>query len=88
MTTATNAAPEEFGPEEAKRLEREIEELSREHEALGKKIRELNLNERPAEGVVYAQELHAAKHDKLRIETEILLRRNRLRRHGWMSPDQ
>ncbi len=61
-------------------LEGEIEVFSRDMAACEQEIRRLMAAEDPAAGVFFARELHAARHEKMRLVTEIQLRRVRINR--------
>lgn len=63
-------------------LEAEITAFTRDVDACEQEIRRLMAAEDIAAGVFFAKELHAARHEKMRLTTEIHLRRvkvNRLR---------
>lgn len=61
-------------------LEAEIAAFERDVTAREQEIRRLMAAEDPAAGVFFAQELHAARLDKMRLTTEIQLRRVRINR--------
>jgi hypothetical protein len=63
-------------------IEREISDFEGEQAACEARIRALQTEEDPANGVFRHEEIHAAKQDKLRLACEVQLRRvkiNRLR---------
>ncbi len=80
--TAAADSPDIDGDALITALEAEVAEYERDMAACEQEIRRLMAAEDPAAGVYFAQELHAARHDKMRLVTEIQLRRvkiNRLR---------
>ena len=68
--------------DEIKAIEQEISDFEQEQAACEARIRMLQTEEDPANGVYRHEEIHAAKQDKLRLACEVQLRRvkiNRLR---------
>lgn len=61
-------------------LEAEMAAFGDELEAAKKAVLTLRATERPLEGVVYAQEIFQNQQNKLRLETEIEIRRRRINR--------
>jgi hypothetical protein len=61
-------------------LEAEITAFSKERTECEAKARELLLQEDPSKGIFFPQEIFQLKQDKLRLETEILFRKNKLAR--------
>lgn len=87
--TDKSDAPVGFEQKTDHDLEREIQTFACQRDELMARIRELTLAERPRDGLIYAQEIHEAKHEKIRVETEILCRQQALRRRSMsVSPMQ
>ncbi len=61
-------------------LEAEITAFSKERTECETKAKELLLQEDPLKGIFYPQEIFQIKQDMLRLETEILFRKNKLAR--------
>lgn len=61
-------------------LEAKIRELSERRAAVEKQVRELLAAEDPRAGVAYAQEIFAAKQEKLALETELEIARRQKKR--------
>ena len=61
-------------------LEQEIAALTRERSGVQARIRALQAEEDPAKGVFRSGEIHAAKQENLRLDFEILFRKNKINR--------
>jgi len=61
-------------------LEQEITALAVERTEVQTRIRALQAEEDPAKGVFRSAEIHAAKQEKLRLDFEIQLRKNKINR--------
>ncbi|WP_027192936.1 hypothetical protein [Megalodesulfovibrio gigas] len=70
---------------EISRLREEIERLESEKRAAEQRAQQLRRAENPGAGVYYAQEIFQAQQDKLRLDVEIQLRKNKINRLrlGW-----
>lgn len=67
-------------PGDIETLKAQIEALSAEKSATEAKVIHLRDSEDPAKGVFHSREIFQAQQDKLRLETEIDLRRRKIRR--------
>jgi hypothetical protein len=65
---------------EIARLEAEITERTDQMRQREQGARDLMEEERPEEGRTFAKEIFELRQDKLRLETEILMRRNKINR--------
>ena len=74
------AAPEEILPADRAGLEKRQAELTEELTVCQARIRELSTAENPAEGIFFAQEIHATRQEKLVLEFKKELCRVRLNR--------
>ncbi|GAB7079664.1 hypothetical protein [Megalodesulfovibrio paquesii] len=70
---------------EISRLREEIANLESEKRAAETRAQQLRASENPALGVYFAQEIFQAQQEKLRLEVEIKLRKNKINRlqMGW-----
>ena len=76
MTPTTDAATER----QAEELAAKLAALTEQRDAVVKRVRELMAAEDSKAGVYYAQEIFAAKQEKLALETEMeITRRQRVR---------
>jgi hypothetical protein len=76
--TRTDFTEEEIA--EIGRLEGEIDELTGQMRQREQGARDLMAEERPEEGRTFAKEIFELRQDKLRLETEILMRKNKINR--------
>ena len=66
--------------DEIAEIEREIAMLAEEQSGIVERIRVLQAEEDPVGGIFRSGEIHAAKQEKLRLDFEIQLRRNKINR--------
>jgi len=66
--------------DEIEAVEREIADYEKQQAAVLASIKELQAQEDPMKGVFFAEEIHAAKHEKLRLDFEIQYRRAKIKR--------
>jgi predicted RNase H-like nuclease (RuvC/YqgF family) len=69
-------------------LQAEIAAFKAEKEALEAEIKRLLFDEDIAAGRCHAQALHKNRQEKMRLETELLARRNKIRRLQGESPGE
>lgn len=67
-------------PRDIEALAAQIEALNAEKAAVMAKVVHLRDSEDPAKGIFHNQEIFQAQQDKLRLETEIDIRRRKIRR--------
>ncbi|MFO7596949.1 MAG: hypothetical protein R6W92_11490 [Desulfocurvibacter africanus] len=67
-------------PQDISALKAQIETLTADKKAAEAKVIRLRASEDPAKGVFHNQEIFQAQQDKLRLDTEIVIRRNKIRR--------
>lgn len=67
-------------PQDITALKAQIDTLTADKKAAEARIIRLRNSENPAKGVFHNQEIFQAQQDKLRLETEIDIRRRRIRR--------
>ena len=61
-------------------IEAEMQRLQQDARACAEKIQNFMLQEDPAQGIFYAQEIHGLRQEKLRLEVEADLLQKRLNR--------
>lgn len=67
-------------PRDIAALTAQIEALSAEKTSAMAKVRQLRDSENPARGIFHSQEIFQAQQDTLRLDTEIDIRRRKIRR--------
>jgi hypothetical protein len=67
-------------PQDVESLKAQIETLTAEKKAAEARVIHLRASEDPAKGVFHNKDIFQAQQDKLRLDTEIVIRRNKIRR--------
>ncbi|MFZ5425610.1 MAG: hypothetical protein ACOZEN_01440 [Thermodesulfobacteriota bacterium] len=66
--------------DEIESIEKEIADFEKEQASVVASIKSLQARENPMKGVFFAEEIHSAKQEKLRLDFEIQFRKNKINR--------